>query len=336
MAQPVEMTAEELREGIVSGTVGPRSLVSRDGSAPIEWSRHPDFAELSASMGLRVSGDHRAVSDNRRVETLRRIRDKHRTLTGSHPVISADQLTVSGSTLKPRSYTPSQAMREGTSSFRAHGWQEPEDIPVNEQWRGLALTKTYEALLDVPVLEVFGLPWSAPRNAVNMALLNLTTEMEKEAPKDETVLDAGVREKVIEVLAACHSAYTLPAHNLVAMRIQHRFERIPFVSEILPYYLENVVGARRRQTKTSSSSDSSSKTRSTTTRTSTGADSQSKSKGKGKDDAKPAAASGNTRTFAIVGAVLIALAAGYNVMDCGGGDSGGSSGGIGPDGRPLP
>jgi hypothetical protein len=335
MTQPVEMTVEQLESRIASGAVSPKALVSRDGSAPVEWTHHPDFADLAKRMGLSSGPQQATANSGNRVDSLRKVREKRLSLSGTHSALENqaqdEAAAMSGATFQTRSYDPDQAFQENAKFQKTTGWKEPDQIQVNQQWRGISLTKTYDALRDVPVLEVFGLPWNAPRNSVNIALLNLTSEIDKEAPKEETQLDARIREKILEVLAACHSSYTSPAHNLVAMRIQHRFERVPFVSEILPYYTEQIVGSFGKQSRQTGAQEATTKARSSRPRPSSSGGEKSN-----KDGKDAAASSGNTKTFAIIGAVLIALAAGYNVVDCGGGGGeGGGSSGIGPDGQPI-
>lgn len=255
LSQPVEYSAEQLEDRIVNGLVPRDALVSDNGAPAASWTQIPRFAHLADvdGLGVRTSGQRLAVGADPeavlRAEAARRARERRQ---GTNSPVFASR--PGGSDMQPghnpatRSYAPNQsgALPRVPAPRPA---PDAEQVPVNQQWRNRPPADMYRALLDVPANEVFGLAWTADRNQVNLALLKLQSEVEKEAPKDESPENKQWREQIVDLLAAVHSAYVNPAHQRPVLRLQQQFERPPFVSEVSQFYINVSKGRQPQQPK---------------------------------------------------------------------------------------
>jgi hypothetical protein len=254
LSQPVEYTAEQLEDRIAGGLVSRDALVSENGAPPTSWTMMPRFSHLAGvdGLGTRMTGQRAAVGGDPeallRAEASRRARERRQGMTTS-------SFAVRTGSFDSISETASHAAVAGARSTGSYPRvpltrpADPDHVAINQQWRNRPAVDMYRALLDVPATEVFGLPWSAERNTVSLALLRLQAELEKEAPKDESAENRSWREQIFELLAAVHSAYVNPAHQRPVLRLQEQYERTPFVSEVTQFYMNVSKGRAQTQTK---------------------------------------------------------------------------------------
>jgi hypothetical protein len=254
LSQPVEYTAEQLEDRIAGGLISRDALVSENGAPPTSWTLIPRFAHLATvdGLGTRMTGQRPAVGGDPeallRADANRRARDRRLGTTTS-------SFAVRTGSFDAMSETAAHAAVGGarpTGSYARVPLTRPADpdlVKVNRQWRNRPPADMYRALLDVPATEVFGLPWHAERNTVSLALLRLQAELDKEAPKDESPENRTWREQISELLAAVHSAYVNPAHQRPVLRLQERYERTPFVSEVTQFYMNVSKSRAQVQTK---------------------------------------------------------------------------------------
>jgi hypothetical protein len=232
LSQPVELSESQVHEGIQRGSLGAEVLIQAPGETAMPLRQHPLFG-ASFRRFPPTSGEHGTVDPavRERLEALKRRRS---TSTGLHPTLppgagfSGEQPLSS-----PRNSGPFPVTTGPVEPF------EP-----NRQWRGRPIQEQYRALLDVPAMHVFGLPWQADRASVSIALARLTDELEKEAPKPEPEDHRSWREQILGVLAAIHSAYINSGHQRAVARLQAQVEREPFVHEVIQFYVDPTARAR--------------------------------------------------------------------------------------------
>ncbi len=251
LSQPVEYTAEQLEDRIAGGLIPRDSLISENGAPATSWALIPRFAHLAdvEGLGVRMTGQLPAVGGDPeallRADTARRSRERRQgTTTASFAVRTGSfelpsDYASQGSAPSPRHTGSLPRVPLARPQFEA------DQVPVNQQWRNRPPADMYRALLDVPATEVFGLPWTAERSTVSVALLRLQAEIEKEAPKDESPENRAWREQIFDLLAAVHSAYVNPAHQRPVLRLQQQYERTLLVSEVREFYIN--VGKGRSQ-----------------------------------------------------------------------------------------